>query len=90
MDHRPPKSDDPEIQFEKQHEVYLTEDGKLNKLAGADSIEVNSLHTQGIDKLADSLEIEGVAKDETVEATVSYTHLRAPRDLSTSRMPSSA
>ena len=68
MDHRPPKSDDPEIQFEKQHEVYLTEDGKLNKLAGADSIEVNSLHTQGIDKLADSLEIEGVAKDETVEA----------------------
>ena len=26
------------------------------------------MHTQGIDKLADSLEIEGVAKDETVEA----------------------
>ena len=36
--------------------------------AGRESIEVNSLHTQGVDKLADSLEIEGIAKDETVEA----------------------
>tara|TARA_B100001109_G_C18726286_1_gene409734 strand:- start:287 stop:823 length:537 start_codon:yes stop_codon:yes gene_type:complete len=68
MDHRAPKSEDPEIQFGKQHEVYLTEDGKLQKLAGSETIEVNSLHTQGIDKLADSLEIEGIAKDETVEA----------------------
>lgn len=68
MDHRAPKSDDPEIQFGKQHEVYLTEDGSLHKLAGCDSIEVNSLHTQGVDKLADSLVIEGIAKDETVEA----------------------
>ena len=68
MDHRAPKSDDPEIQFGKQHEVYLTEDGGLHKLAGCDSIEVNSLHTQGVDKLADSLVIEGIAKDETVEA----------------------
>ena len=68
MDHRAPKSEDPDIQFGKQHEVYLTEDGKLHKLAGRESIEVNSLHTQGIDKLADSLEIEGIAKDETVEA----------------------
>ena len=68
MDHRAPKSEDPDIQFGKQHEVYLTEDGKLHKLAGRESIEVNSLHTQGVDKLADSLEIEGIAKDETVEA----------------------
>jgi len=68
MDHRAPKSEDPDIQFGKQHEVYLTEDGKLHKLAGRESIEVNSLHTQGIDKLADPLEIEGIAKDETVEA----------------------
>ena len=37
-------------------------------MAKKDTIEVNSLHTQGIDKLANSLQIEGVAKDETVEA----------------------
>ena len=46
----------------------MSTDGKLHKLAGRESIEVNSLHTQGIDKLADPLEIEGIAKDETVEA----------------------
>ena len=68
MDHRCPESDDPEVQFSKQHEVYLTENGKFEKLAGTPSIEVNSLHTQGIDKIANDLVIEGVAKDETVEA----------------------
>ena len=68
MDHRPPKGKDPEIQFSNQHEVYLTENGKMSLMAKKDTIEVNSLHTQGIDKLANSLQIEGVAKDETVEA----------------------
>ena len=68
MDHRCPESDDPEVQFSKQHEVYLTENGKFEKLAGTPTIEVNSLHTQGIDKIANDLVIEGVAKDETVEA----------------------
>ena len=68
MDHRCPESDDPEIQFSKQHEVYLTENGKFEKLAGTPTIEVNSLHTQGIDNIANDLVIEGVAKDETVEA----------------------
>ena len=40
----------------------------MEKLAETPTIEVNSLHTQGIDDVADNLEIEGVAKDETVEA----------------------
>lgn len=68
IDHRAPESNDPDVQFAKQHEVYLTTNGKMEKLAGAPTIDVNSLHTQGIDELATSLEIEGVAKDETVEA----------------------
>ena len=68
MDHRCPESDDPDIQFSKQHEVYLKENGKFEKLAGTPTIEVNSLHTQGIDELANELVAEGVAKDETVEA----------------------
>ena len=37
-------------------------------MAGTPTIEVNSLHTQGIDKIASDLVIEGVAKDETVQA----------------------
>lgn len=68
IDHRSPKSDDPEVQFSKQHDVYLTSNGKMEKLAGTPTIEVNSLHTQGIDQLGNNLEIEGVAKDETIEA----------------------
>tara|TARA_B100001057_G_scaffold327738_1_gene328055 strand:+ start:3794 stop:4558 length:765 start_codon:yes stop_codon:yes gene_type:complete len=68
MDHRCPESEDPEVQFSKQHEVYLTSNGKLEKLAGSPTIEVNSLHTQGIDRLASGLVTEGVAKDETIEA----------------------
>ena len=68
MDHRCPESDDAEVQFSKQHEVYLTTNGKLENLAGSPTIEVNSLHTQGIDQLASDLVIEGVAKDDTVEA----------------------
>ena len=40
----------------------------MEELAGTPTIDVNSLHTQGIDDLASNLEIEGVAKDETVEA----------------------
>ena len=68
IDHRAPESKDPDVQVSKQHEVYLTSNGKMEKLAGTPTIDVNSLHTQGIDNLADDLEIEGVAKDETVEA----------------------
>ena len=68
IDHRAPDSKDPKVQFAKQHEVYLTQNGKMEKLAGTPTIDVNSLHTQGIDSLANDLEIEGVAKDETVEA----------------------
>ena len=68
MDHRAPKTNDPEIQFQKQHMVYLSDNGKMHQMAGTDTIEVNSLHTQGIDKLATALEIEGIAKDETIEA----------------------
>ena len=68
IDHRSPKSDDPEVQFSKQHDVYLTSNGKMEKLAGTPTIEVNSLHTQGIDQLGNNLEIEGAAKDETIEA----------------------
>ena len=40
----------------------------MEKLAETPTIDVNSLHTQGVDHLAADLEIEGVAKDETVEA----------------------
>ena len=37
-------------------------------LEGATRIEVNSLHGQGIDRLADRLDVEALAEDGTIEA----------------------
>lgn len=48
--------------------MRLTEGGVLARLTGAARIKVNSLHEQGIDKLAPSLAIEAIADDGTIEA----------------------
>jgi putative glutamine amidotransferase len=40
----------------------------LRQLAGSDSIMVNSLHGQGIAKLADGVTVEAVADDGLIEA----------------------
>ena len=42
--------------------------GVLHRLAGAPTIAVNSLHNQGVDRLASGLVVEAVAPDGTVEA----------------------
>ena len=70
MDHDAQRSDDPEVQFSKQHEVYLTENGKFEKLAGTPTIEVNSLHTQGIDKIANDLLLKVLLKTKQLKLSV--------------------
>ena len=50
------------------HSVTLTRGGLLHRLAQGGSIEVNSLHHQGIDRLGSGLIIEAVAPDGTIEA----------------------
>jgi putative glutamine amidotransferase len=50
------------------HPVRLTQDGTLARLAGTEEVIVNSLHWQGIDRLASDLSIEAVAPDGQVEA----------------------
>lgn len=60
--------DDPlEIQYGPSHPVNLVEGGMLRKLAGTGAIEVNSLHSQGIAKLADGVTVEAVADDGLIE-----------------------
>jgi putative glutamine amidotransferase len=49
------------------HAVMLNPDGWFARLAGANSISVNSLHEQGIDRLAPGLAIEAVAPDGQIE-----------------------
>lgn len=62
------KSDPLEVQYGPSHPVSLVEGGLLSSLAGSDSILVNSLHAQGIAKLADGVAVEAVADDGLIEA----------------------
>ena len=50
------------------HEVRLASGGLFAGLAGAETVTVNSLHYQGIDRLADGLAVEATAPDGQVEA----------------------
>lgn len=67
-DHRRPKSDDPDVEYGPNHPVTFTPGGVFEQIAGSREIMVNSLHWQGIDRLADRLESEGVSPDGTIEA----------------------
>jgi putative glutamine amidotransferase len=58
----------PKVRTGKAHAIRLTPGGWLHRLAGAAEIPVNSLHNQGIDRLAPGLVAEGVAPDGTIEA----------------------
>ncbi len=53
-------------QFAPKHEVALS--GELARLLGHECITVNSVHGQAIDRVADTLTVEAVAPDGTVEA----------------------
>jgi putative glutamine amidotransferase len=50
------------------HAVSLEPGGLFARLAGADSLIVNSLHRQGIDRLACGLVVEATAPDGQIEA----------------------
>jgi putative glutamine amidotransferase len=69
FDHRSDKSKPLRERYGLAHPIRLTPGGLLQKLFdGAERIEVNSLHGQGIDRLADRLTVEAVAEDGTIEA----------------------
>ncbi|MDX1512935.1 MAG: gamma-glutamyl-gamma-aminobutyrate hydrolase family protein [Gammaproteobacteria bacterium] len=67
-DHREDKSQPLEVQYGPAHPVTLTPGGLLEKLAGAGSTRVNSVHGQGIDRLGNGLIVEAKAEDGLVEA----------------------
>jgi putative glutamine amidotransferase len=68
MDHREDESQPLEVQYGPAHEVLLEPGGALQKMAGADRLEVNSLHWQGIDALGPGLTVEARAPDGVIEA----------------------
>src|SRR5204863_10184777 len=59
---------DPLVIFADRHEVTLVPDGAFAKILGCETIRVNSLHGQGIDRPGERIVVEGVAEDGTIEA----------------------
>ncbi|MEG6508371.1 gamma-glutamyl-gamma-aminobutyrate hydrolase family protein [Methyloligella sp. 2.7D] len=72
MDHREGPSPDVEERWGPKHPLQLT--GKLKEWIGEDKIMVNSLHGQGVSRLAEGLQPEAYAEDGLVEA------VRGPND----------
>ena len=68
FDHREDKNQPLDVQYAPVHDVHLTPGGRLEMLAGTGTIKVNSLHSQGIDRLAAGLAVEAVAPDGQIEA----------------------
>jgi putative glutamine amidotransferase len=68
MDHSTPMQPSARVRQGKAHNVRLTAGGWLHRLAGMSDIAVNSLHNQGIDRMAPGLVADGVAPDGTIEA----------------------
>lgn len=68
MDHRAPESPDIDVRYGPRHPVRFVPGGHFERIAGTLEIMVNSLHWQGIDRLAPDLEVEGLAPDGTIEA----------------------
>jgi putative glutamine amidotransferase len=68
MDHSTPMQSNGRVRIGKAHNVSVVPGSWLHRMAGATQIPVNSLHNQGIDRLAADLIVEAVAPDGTIEA----------------------
>lgn len=68
FDHRENTEDPVDVQYGPAHSVTLAEGGALHQIIGESEFMVNSVHGQGIDRLADDLAVEAEADDATIEA----------------------
>ena len=68
LDHRDDESQPLDVQYGPAHEVLLEPGGQLEKIAGTARLKVNSLHSQGVDKLGGGLTVEARAPDGVIEA----------------------
>ena len=67
-DHKENPEDPLDVQYGPSHPVNLVDGGLLARLAGAGNVMVNSLHGQGVARLADGVTVEAVANDGLIEA----------------------
>lgn len=67
-DHRSRDGDPLDVQYGPAHPVEVCAGGLLAQMTSQKSFSVNSLHSQGIDRLAPGLRAEAVAPDGQIEA----------------------
>jgi putative glutamine amidotransferase len=68
LDHRDDESKALDEQYGPAHDVILEPGGLLAEIAHADRIRVNSLHSQGVERLGPALLVEARAPDGVIEA----------------------
>ena len=68
LDHREPQNASRDAEYAPAHPIAIVPDGVLARLCGLDKAMVNSLHHQGIDRLAPGLRCEATAPDGQIEA----------------------
>jgi putative glutamine amidotransferase len=68
LDHREPRDAPLDTEYAPAHAIAITPGGVLARLSGLEAAMVNSLHHQGIDRLAPGLAVEAVAPDGQIEA----------------------
>jgi putative glutamine amidotransferase len=56
-----------DVQYSPSHKVTFSQGGMLETITGKESAMVNSLHSQGVNRLGEELVVEAVADDGLVE-----------------------
>jgi putative glutamine amidotransferase len=67
-DHREDKHASLDVQYGPAHDVRVAAGGLLARITVEKNFRVNSLHSQGIDRIATSLHADAIAPDGTIEA----------------------
>lgn len=65
--HKENPEDPLDVQYGPSHDVEFTTGGVLQRITGKAGITVNSLHSQGVDRLGSELVVEAVADDGLIE-----------------------
>ena len=68
MDHREPQEQPLEVQYAPSHGLQVQPGGVLAGLGLPREIQVNSIHGQGVERLAPGLRVEALAPDGLIEA----------------------
>lgn len=68
MDHREPAGEPVDVQYGLRHTLHVQPGGVLASLGLPQQLDVNSIHGQGVERLAPGLRIEALAPDGLIEA----------------------